>query len=409
MTSSRSRWAVLTALTLAVSACSGTAATPVATTGPASAAPSVAPSVAAATPDPFVAQWDALVVAAKAEGEVVVASGPEGAQADGPWFDQFTKQYGIKVTIIGGQTADITSRITAERAQGVYSIDIGSLGGSGQNNFVKMNAFDPLDPFLIEPSVLDRSQGYRADHALWADTTQKFCQFIGLESEPNLMELYYNKDKVSQAELDSIQSWQDLVTPAWKGRIVVGDISTGADSTHVTYGWLALGQDWFAKLLANDPAVVISGDERSFADGLAQGKWSIGMLPPGTASLESAISSGLPLALFPRTLAEGPLHTGGGRVCVSNQAPHPNAAKLLANWMLDKDGQTAFNAFTQRVGRVAIRSDVPQGNIPSAVWERANAKGELIDQSSKDWKTAQDAAQAFIKAKFAELKLVPGS
>ncbi|MEK7217052.1 MAG: hypothetical protein AAB289_15820, partial [Chloroflexota bacterium] len=57
-------------------------------------------------------------------------------------------------------------------------------------------------------------------------------------------------------------------------------------------------------------------------------------------------------------------------------APHPNAAKVFFNWLLTKDGQTAYVKSTQENSR---RSDVTPGNpitAPKAgvkyVWTSGN-------------------------------------
>src|SRR5262245_15121603 len=105
------------ALAILSAACGG-GPQPAATTAPTAAAS------AAASADPFKAQWDALVAAAKAEGALSVVGGPEGSQQDGGWYDAFGKQFGIKVTFGGGNAADVKARVLAERAQGVYTVDI---------------------------------------------------------------------------------------------------------------------------------------------------------------------------------------------------------------------------------------------------------------------------------------------
>ena len=90
-------------------------------------------------------------------------------------------------------------------------------------------------------------------------------------------------------------------------------------------------------------------------------------------------------------------------------AAHPNAAKLFANWSLTVDGQTAFNEYIHRPGRASLRNDVPQGNIDDATWERAFDE-ELgnRDENTDEWRTAQEESRAFVEAVFDELNLVPG-
>ena len=45
-----------------------------------------------------------------------------------------------------------------------------------------------------------------------------------------------------------------------------------------------------------------------------------------------------------------------------DRAPHPNAAKLFANWWLTKEAQTAYNTLVTGGGQPpSLREDVPPG------------------------------------------------
>jgi ABC-type Fe3+ transport system substrate-binding protein len=351
------------------------------------------------------------VAAAQKEGEVDIVSGPEGVQMDGPWFAAFEKQYGIKVVITGGATKDITAKIEAERAQGVYSIDIASLGGTGTNNFAKDGFFDKLDPLLINPEVKDRSTGWLVNHPVYTSTDLiGICEYVAVQSEPNMITMYYNTEKVTKAELDSVTSWQDFLKPEWKGRIVIGDVASGEADRDVGTIWSVLGKSWYDGLFANTPGVVAYGGERQYADDLINGKFAVGMFPPGSASLDQAQTDGLPVAAWEKTLKEGSPNSGIQRVCPMKNMPHPNAGQLLANWMLMKDGQTALNALTGRKDRCSLRTDVPQGIVDATLWARAHdPKTVFVDDTNAAWTQTLADVKVYLKAKFTELGIVPGS
>lgn len=392
----------MSALAILFSACGG-GAQPAATSAPTSAA-------TAASADPFKAQWDALVAAAKTEGQLSVVGGPEGSQQDGGWYDAFGKQYGIKVTFGGGNAADVKARVLAERAQGVYTVDISGQGGTGTDGFVKDKLVQPLAPLIINPEANDRSKSFYTNQTLWSDEGHQFCQYVAIESNWNIGEFYYNTQKVSQAEIDSVKSWKDLLDPKWKGRIVIGDIATGEAATDRTRLWMAVGPSWFDTLIRTQaPRIVLYGDERTYADGVARGDYQIAIFPPGTASLQKAMDSKLPVGRLERTLAEGAPSTGAQRMCVMDHPAHPNAAKLFANWMLMKDGQAALNQYTQRPDRLALRNDVPQGVVKDPAFQRAQRKPFLLDDAAApEYVKARADSQTFLKSLFAELKIVPG-
>jgi iron(III) transport system substrate-binding protein len=407
MTRIRLPMVALAVMAIALSACGGGASAtpePTATPVPATAAPSP-------TEDAFAKQWDALVAAAKAEGELVIVSGPEGVQDDGDWYKAFQDEYGIKVTVYGGATAEVTARVEAERAQGVYSFDVGSLGGSGTRNMLKDEFFDQLDPLLINPEVLDRTN-FGIDHPVYTDSSAVgICQYVSIQAEPNIISWWYNTDKVSQAEYDGVKSFFDLLDPKFKGQIVIGDVASSEANRDAVSMWQTVGKDWWDKLLTDmNVHVVAYGDERTYADGLINGDWSIGLFPPGSGSLEDGQAAGLPVAIWENTMSEGNPRSGIQRICVYKDRPHPNAAQLFVNWSLMKSGQTAFNQFTNRVDRASLRDDVPQGNIADDLWARARDKTKLfIDDTGTDWLNYVAEFNTYIKAKYEELGIVPGS
>jgi len=393
--------AIAGALAVVLAACG--AATPAPTTAPATAAPSATLSAAQV-------EWNNLVAAAKAEGALSVVGGPEGSQLDGAWYDAFGKQYGIKVTFGGGNAAEVKTRVLAERAQGVYTLDVSGQGGTGTDGFVTSKILQPLTPLLINAEATDRSKGFYLDKAIWSDADRQFCQYVALEANVNIGEFYYNSTKVSQAEIDSVKSWKDLLDPKWKGRIVIGDVATGEAATDRTRLWMAMGQSWFDTLIRTQaPKIVAYGDERSYADGVARGDFQVAIFPPGAASLQAAMTAKLPVARLERTLTEGAPHTGAQRMCIMDHPQHPNAAKLFANWMLMKDGQAALNQFTQRPDRLGLRSDIPQGIIKDAPFQRVQHKPLIFDDAAApEFLKARTDSQAFLKTLFAELKIVPG-
>ena len=54
---------------------------------------------------------------------------------------------------------------------------------------------------------------------------------------------------------------------------------------------------------------------------------------------------------------------GGGSCClaVMNKAPHPNATKLFVNWVLSREGQIAWQKYTEVN---SLRVDIPKTDLP---------------------------------------------
>jgi ABC-type Fe3+ transport system substrate-binding protein len=86
-------------------------------------------------------------------------------------------------------------------------------------------------------------------------------------------------------------------------------------------------------------------------------------------------------------------HTNGHSVFLVNNAPHPNAAKVFINWLLTKEGQTAWITNTQTNSR---RKDVPPGD-PST-FPTAGVKYVRVDieETTRKMIEAQEVSKQLI-------------
>jgi iron(III) transport system substrate-binding protein len=390
----------VTALTFAAYGASGELS---ATTEP----PGTEPGTTVAADPEFDAQWEELIAAAQAEGEISFVSGP-GVEEDTPFFEAFGERFGLEISNFGGATDEVTARVSAERDQGIFDYDIGNLGGSGTANFLEAGFFTELEPLMIHPDLLNHTN-FATDYIPWVDETRQYCIYYAVEAEGNIMAFYYNTETVSQEDYDSINSWFDLLDERWRGRIVIGDIASGEASQDRNLAWTLLGQEWYDGLFANEPTVMPYGSAREHADALIRGDFDIGLFPPGDQSLQEAIDQGLPVAQMDKTMSEGSPRGVIQRVCVMRDAPHPAAAQLFLNWVFTEEGGTVYNETTGRSGRTHIRLDVPIGNIDPAVYEAAHDLDVPILDELNDALLAADAeADAYLAAKYEELGIVPG-
>lgn len=76
-----------------------------------------------------------------------------------------------------------------------------------------------------------------------------------------------------------------------------------------------------------------------------------------------------------------------------NRAPHPNAAMVFLNWLLTKEGQTAWS---KGMGYVSRRLDVPTDHVESYWVPKAGVKywpgyyGEDVELSPRAEKVLKD-------------------
>jgi ABC-type Fe3+ transport system substrate-binding protein len=59
----------------------------------------------------------------------------------------------------------------------------------------------------------------------------------------------------------------------------------------------------------------------------------------------------------------GYLSASAGSALLVQGAPHPNAAKVFLNWLLSRDGQTAYSTTVEQASR---RTDVPRDHLAPA-------------------------------------------
>jgi iron(III) transport system substrate-binding protein len=368
------------------------------------------PSEADLTPA-FKATWDALISKAKKEGTLQIVTGTNVQAGEQKIWQCFGKKYGIKVVVSSGNSSEVNSRIEAERSQGRYTVDIAMLGGAGMDTFVKDNAFAPIAPQIIYPDVLDRTNSF-VNKLPYFDTQGKYVTLYMTILDPNVLNVYYNTQKVSKSEIDSIQSFNDLLDPKWKGKIILGDVAAGEDDTQAAQGWLTLGQSYYDKLVrTQDPKIEPLGGARQFTDAIVDGQADFGLFPgSATSDIATAEKQGLPIAELTRTLKEGAYANLSGQIGIMDRAPDAAAAQLFTNWLLSKDGQTVYNAMvdtTVRADSLSFRKDVPQGNIKDADWNALHAPGFKIDYDPAAFDKARKDADAFFKNLFTELKINP--
>jgi ABC-type Fe3+ transport system substrate-binding protein len=301
------------------------------------------------------AEWDATVEAAKKEGQVAIY------HTRGPFekvFAEFSRRYPeVKTVSVTGRGGELISRIMAERRAEKHGADI-YLGATGTPVEVLYPAkvLQPVPSIMILPEVKNPSNWFRKQHH-YADPESKYIfVFEGVVRS----DMAYNTKLVEPQE---IASYWDLLKPKWKGKIAAMDPRLpGFPSGLLQFAYYnpELGAK-FLKRLFGEMDVTLARDGRQLVDWLAVGKFAI-VLAPSASDLQSGMRQGLPLARFePRAFKEGIyMRATQGSLSVLGRPPHPNATKLVVNWLLSKEGQTQYQKAFLRIDPVfSLREDVP--------------------------------------------------
>jgi iron(III) transport system substrate-binding protein len=317
------------------------------------------PAAPAAAPSGGSAEWDALLAAAKKEGRVVV-KGPPTAAVRTDMTAAFKQRFGIEMEYSGGASGEAVIQVAAERAAGQYTTDAVLSGADtmyGQYYGQKM--LDPIPPALVLPDAKDASKW--PDGKLWFEDPER--QYVLRLNKSLSRPLQVSTDVIKPGTL---KSWQDLLKPDYAGKIATYDPSVaGAGVADAAFLVKTFGTD-FIKHLYVDQKVTFTRDHRELADWLARGKYPIA-ISLREVEFQKLLGDGFPVA-YVTDFAEGTAYvsSGFGILGLMNKAPHPNAAKVLVNWLASKDGMEVWSKaqFIVPVRFDADKSPYPKYQVP---------------------------------------------
>lgn len=333
--------------------------------------------------------WNKTLSLARKEGKIILLSsaGSEGRVALSRAFQQ---KFGIETEIIGGRGQELTQRVLMERKAGIYNVDayISGLGTSLFYMLKPADAADPLEPYLILSQVKEPKNWWNGPG--WIDdehTALAFAAYV-------LPTLGINSSMVKQ---DEIKAYKDLLSPRWKGKIVMNDPTvTGTGQRFIGVLIEIMGLDYVKALAIQEPVIV--RDQRQQIEWLAMGKYPLALTPKSDIFNEF-VQAGAPVRRIRMSEGEG-LTAGGGVVAVINKPPHPNSVRIFVNWLLDREGQTAYS---KGMGVQSRRLDVPTDHLDPSILRQEGAR--YIDQNRQEFllrepefsQIARDIFAAFLK------------
>ena len=293
-------------------------------------------------------QWDLLVAAAKGEGKVVLL-GPPDAQVRQELSAAFKARFGVTVEYLGSRSSETAARLRVERAAGLYTVDVVFAGSdtlAGVYYPEKMLA--PLKPALILPDALDPAK-WKRGKPWFTDPEERYVLRLFNTVGPAF---YINTRSVKPDELGAAR---DLLDPRWKGRISAHDPTVGGSGVgHATRFYLQFGEDYVRRLYV-DQKPAVARDRRQLTDWLLRGSYPIS-LDAEEDQVERLRREGLPIkAVYKLSDMAGTLSAGVGQMALFDHAPHPNAARVFANWMASKEG---LEIYARARGEAPTRNDI---------------------------------------------------
>jgi len=293
-------------------------------------------------------EWEDVIAAAKKEGQVVVYTAYLSKNTNDPIARAFEKKYGIQVNYLAARGSEIRERVRAEQAAGRYLGDV-------LHHALATTSTWAVEEKAIQPNGgLPNAAKLKASLKRWASDpyqTPIFTINYGFLVNTRLVK-----------PEDEPRRWTDVLDPKWKGKIIADDPRAsggGAVMFRLTYD--KFGREFHEKLAAQSP--VFGRDYSVSARRVAQGEFPLYL--PYILSDYSNVR-GLPVKYI---VPEEGVTYGSYAAPILKNAPHPNAARLLADFYLSDEVQTIY----AKEGH-GIVIDGIQEKMPASVEAVMNAK-----------------------------------
>lgn len=308
--------------------------------------------------------WAAIEAAANAEGKVLVYANSSRIEKAAASFMEKYPEITVEGYDLGGDDAVV--KVREEQKAGAYVGDVYFAGG-GPDVFGELYPKGYLVPFVPDDLLSAIPEEARNPFAV----SRYGVRTLGYNFELN-------------PDGCPITNWWQLTEPEWKGKVYIEDpltdastmgilttIASHADELAAAYkelygsdpvldadtpdaGWL-----WVKKFAQNSPVPEPGGDEvvQAFA---TPGMTEAGVGFTSYSKYRDTVSGEL---VFDACKGVKPVMgvQTQAYLAVMNQAPHPNAAKLFINFILN-EGFEPWNV----IGDYSARTDVPapEGAIP---------------------------------------------
>jgi ABC-type Fe3+ transport system substrate-binding protein len=265
----------------------------------------------------------ALYEAAKKEGEVVWYTSLIVNQAVRPLVEAFGRKYpGIEVKYARADSGPTAIKIMNEARAGRVQSDV----------FDGIDTTPPLlTANLIEPYVPSAADKYPAE---LKDPSGRW----------NALVVYFltaavNTGLVPVAERPKTP--QDLLHPRWKGKIAWSTVPASGSGVYVGSVLQTMGEEKgmaFLRALAKQDIINVDATNRAILDQVIFGQYPMALSIFNHHAVLSA-QKGAPVEWLKVEPISAPMHSVG----LTKGAPHPNAGKLLIDFLTSEEGQKTLS------------------------------------------------------------------
>jgi iron(III) transport system substrate-binding protein len=303
-----------------------------------------------------------LIAKATQEGQVSFFVSEDVQVANQIARDFEAKYPGIKVQVERSGGERTYQRVMQEYSSNIHSVDF--VTSSNANHLVLWKKAGMLAPFMTD-EMLTIPAEHRDPDGMFISEGGTICP------------ISYNT-KLVKAD-DAPKSFADLLLPQWKGKLVKSHPGYSGLALNCTYlvvehfGWdylKKLGQQNVMQVQSaiDPPRKVVTGERPVSVDG-------------GENTVFNLQDQGEPIALvYPSEGTPGTAAAAG----VMKDAPHPNAARLLAAYYLGKDAQQRLSDHGYRVFHPGVT--LKAGRKPLAEIKTWFADPSKLDAATEELK-----------------------
>ena len=292
------------------------------------------------------AAWNKVVEAAKKEGSVTIYSG-QGLEQLNDLGARFKKEYGISVQVVRAVQAELQPKVDTEHASGrgiadiFVSTDVPIIADRNAKKFMVA----PVGPAFDNPAY---------------NRKMRVPEGTYFEANAAILTFSWNKELYPKG----IKDYPDLLDPALKGKIGVSNIAAISQADFYLYLEEKHGADFVKKLADQQPRLYPGA--LPMAQAVVSGEVAAAV---STQPLLDEIKKGAPVGwgLSPKG-AWGARQYGQ----ILSAAPHPNAAQLLANYMITQAGQEAIARMSASVLPNIAGAIASTDNVRTPDWNRLN-------------------------------------
>ena len=282
----------------------------------------MAGSIALASSAPARAADQALIDAAKKEGQVVWYTVQIVNQLVVPMAAAFKKKYGIDVKYVRANSNEVALRVLNESKAGRLQVDI----IDGTNTVPALRKSDlvlkwlPDDAARLPKEAVD-PEGYWVATNIYINTPGFNTELVKKGTEP--------------------RTYEALLDPKWKGKMAWGSTPStsggpGFIGTVLREMGPQKGREYLEKL-SKQQIAGLNVAARQVLDQSISGEYAIALQIFNHHTIISA-AKGAPTAWIPMEPATATPSVAG----VIKGAPHLNAGKLLLDFMISEEGQKIF-------------------------------------------------------------------